>query len=320
MSVLPITNPASKRDTDTFLRGVAIICVVLIHFLSSYKESPFVTESDFQVLAITLDQLARVAVPLFVALSGYGLMLKYQRQSPRWKEYFQKRILKLVPLYVLWSCVYWFVFLYIPQWRPTAEVKPFFGQLLFGNADYHLYFVPMIFQLYLLFPLLLTAVKRYPKVMVLATAAFQLFFFWLVEHKVTGQPGITFFQSDQQQYIWFFSWIYYFVLGMCLPKIVRWVRAIKWGELAVYLLTVVTGAWLAYSAVAAINSGIDPLVALRFTRLEVLLYAGFCIVTLYMLTTRIQNFPKLLLLVGEHSYLLYLSHTLLLRVAFLFIN
>ncbi|MDQ5951716.1 MAG: hypothetical protein QG639_997 [Patescibacteria group bacterium] len=319
MTSVPAST-TSKRDTDTFLRGVAIVLVIVIHSLSSFKESPYITESPYQLWAVTLDQLARVAVPLFVALSGYGLMLKYQSHSLKWKEYLEKRVFKLLPLYILWSLAYWFIFLFIPQWRATPEMKPFFGQLLFGNADYHLYFVPMIFQLYLLFPFLLKLIKKNAKMVLLITGIFQLVLYVLISDKVTNQPGVSFFQSDQKQYIWFFSWIFYFVLGMCLPRIVWWINRVPWGDRLMYLLMLISGLIVSASALMAIREGTDPLVALRFTRWQVLLYASVATVGLFLLSRQMQRFPKWVLLIGEHSYVLYLSHTLWLRLLFFFIN
>lgn len=314
------SHATPRRDTDAFLRGLAICCVITIHFLSSLKISPYVTGATYQLFAVSIDQLGRVAVPLFVVLSGYGLMMKYQHSELRWKEFLQKRVWKLIPLYVLWSYIFWFVFLVIPQWRPTSEMKPFFGQLLFGNADYHLYFVPMIFQLYLLFPFLLPIVKKWPYQLLVIVGVFQVGFYELVAHQMTNQPGTSFFQSDQKQYVWFFCWIFYFILGMCLPKILSVFKAYssaRWIALAAWVLS---GCWVAVSALYTINHGTDPLVALRFTRVQVMVYATCCTLALFLLLDKSRPLPKLLVFLGVNSYLIYLSHTLLLRIVFLFIN
>lgn len=315
------TGPVTlRRDADAFLRGVAICLVIAIHFLSSFKVSPYVTGASFQIFAVTLDQLGRVAVPLFVALSGYGLMMKYQNIELHWKEFFKKRVWKLLPLYILWSYIFWFVFLFIPQWRPTSEQKPFFGQLFLGNADYHLYFIPMIFQLYLLFPFLLPIVKKWPYQMLAAVGAFQIAFFELVAHKMTNQPGTSFFQSDQKQYVWFFCWIFYFILGMCLPKILEALKSQTMAKWVLVGLVALSGFWVAFSALFAINHGTDPLVALRFTRVQVLVYATCCCIALFYFLQKPKALPKVLLFLGINSYVIYLSHTLLLRIIFMFIN
>jgi peptidoglycan/LPS O-acetylase OafA/YrhL len=315
-----VTSAATRRQSDTFLRGLAICCVVIIHFLSSFKKSPFITGAELQNVAVAIDQLGRVAVPLFVALSGHGLMLRYCSAKFEWREFLKKRVFKLLPLYIVWSYIYWFVFLFIPEWRPTAEMKPFFGQLLFGNADYHLYFVPMIFQLYLLFPLVLSWVKKRVWLTLGAAALFQVAFFYIVSTKMNEIPGSTFFQSDQKQYVWFFTWILYFVLGMSMTYILPIIKRIEWGTWFTYLTTVVVGIWVTASALHAINTGVDPLVALRFTRIEILIYCVSCIVSLFLVVDRNIQFSKIMLLFGTHSYLIYLGHTLLLRALFLFIN
>lgn len=317
----PVKSPAAiTRDSDTFLRGLAICCVIIIHFLSSFKKSPFVSGAEHQIIAVTLDQLGRVSVPLFVALSGYGLMQKYQRTVFRWSEFLKKRVFQLLPLYVVWSAIYWLIFWFIPQWRPTADMKPFFGQLFFGNADYHLYFVPMIFQLYLLFPLLLIVVKKYPSVMLLLAGIFQFSLYWLIDSNAASQPGNTFFQSDQKQYLWAFSWIFYFVLGMCMASILKLIQRKQIITLLLYATLIGSACWVSFSAVQAINQGVDPLVALRFTRMPVLVYASSCIIFLFLLVKNFTSFSKLFLILGKHSYLIYLSHTLILRIIFTFLK
>jgi probable poly-beta-1,6-N-acetyl-D-glucosamine export protein len=315
-----VSETSTRRETDTFLRGLAISCVVLIHFLSAYRISPFIHGAEFQTLAVTFDQLGRLSVPLFVALSGYGLALKYQHSAFKWSEYLKKRVFKLIPLYVLWSYIYWFVFLFMPQWRPTSEMKPFFGQLFFGNADYHLYFVPMIFQLYLLFPVLLHFTKKKPWLILLVTGIVQVGFYYVVSQSVTSTPGTAFFQSDQKQYVWFFTWIFYFILGMSMTKVVAWIKEHSITQWLIYSLLIGSGVWVAVSALSAINSGVDPLVALRFTRLPILVYATLAITSLFLLLEKHRPLPKALLFVGNNSYSIYLGHTLLLRIIFLFIN
>lgn len=309
-------SASSRRKTDTFLRGVAICCVVLIHVLSSLKESPFIQSAQYQLIAVAADQLSRVAVPLFVVLSGYGLQMGYQHKTLRIAEFFKKRVLKLLPLYILWSTIFWLIFFFIPAWRPTPEMKPFFLQFILGNADYHLYFVPMIFQLYLLFPLLLPLVKKFPWLALASAGIFQVLLYVVITDYSFSQLGNSFFQSDQKQYYWFFSWIFYFILGMVLPRLLVWIKQHRIAQWLLMAMVCLTGWWVVYSAYSSINSGTDPLMALRFTRIEVLAYAGSMSVAAFYWLSQHNKFFRPILFLGEHSYSIYLSHTLFLRLLF----
>lgn len=67
----------SEKQYVTALKGIAILCVIGIHILSSIK-TPIFTEGLQRYFFITLDQLFRISVPLFVALSGFAFTRKYQ--------------------------------------------------------------------------------------------------------------------------------------------------------------------------------------------------------------------------------------------------
>ncbi len=117
------------------LKGFAILAVVAIHVINVFiGRNPSL---------INFDQFLRFSVPLFTALSGLALAKKYLVKLEI-KNFYQSRLLKLLPLYILWSAIYWLV---------TRQSFPF---------EYHLYFVPMIFQAYLIFPFILPIIRKLP--------------------------------------------------------------------------------------------------------------------------------------------------------------
>lgn len=303
------------RSGEAILRTIALTSVVSLHVLASLKGGPYTTAGYHQI-SIALDQLLRFCIPLFVALSGYGLMLKYEKIPFSWGDFLKRRVFKLLPAYFLWSLIFYIVFWLIPSWRPTGTPTSFLPQLLLGRADYHLYFVPMIFQLYLLFPLLLTLVRKYGKLILSLAAIFQVGVYIFLSQRsgvfANGQQLVT----DQQQYLWSFSWIFYFVLGMFLPRIHDWFSHHQWRITGLLLLT--SGSWIvaAASAIWTIGHGVDPIVALRFTRLPLLAYGSLSVITLTWLALEITKTPKVVSFLAARSYWLYLCHTLVLRILF----
>jgi len=312
MALEKTLSPA--RLSDQLLRAIAIICVILIHFLAMFHDSPFVSSSPYQLVAVSLDQLSRLSVPLFVALSGYGLSQKYLKTEFRWSEFLTRRVLKLLPLYIVWSIFYYVALRVVPGWTPTWETTSLPVQLLLGQADYQMYFVPMIFQLYLLFPFLFQLRRRWPLSTLIVFGCIQvvMFFFFQNRQLMIG----NFLVTDQVQYLFCGTWIFYFVLGMCLPRLHRMLKSSAFLTSVLIAVTLAGGYWIINNALSNINQGMNPLYALRFTRYVVLFYASASIVLLSWLAMKVRRLPVVIQQIGTHSYGLYLAHTFLLRVIF----
>lgn len=306
----PATPISLSKSTQ--LKGLAIVPVVIIHVLA-YLPGIY-TISKNQLFYIALDQLGRYCVPLFLLLSGYAFSVRYTDAKITWVEFMKSRVLKLIPLYVLWSGVSWVLLNGIPAWSSPGVHPSFWFLLLTGGADYQLYFVVLIFQLYALFPWLLIWMKRFPNAALLIGFAIQFLLFWLYrKFEYPGQNNL-----DGFEYLYFASWIGYFLLGMWLAthsisqKLVRLLPAI----------TLFAGTLMVWDSYQAIHHQIDPLLALKFTRFSVSFYA---IAFVLWLSTgsfsRVNEISKkwiqiVLSLLGKYSFIIFLSHTILLRIIF----
>lgn len=311
----PPETSLSLNGTN-ILKAIAILAVIAIHILSSIKTSPFVSESKYQLIAVTLDQLSRVCVPLFVALSGYGLHLKYSKKFSL-KNFYFKRFSKLFPQYLFWSVVFVLLFYIVPAWGSATEQPNFFWQLILGRADYHLYFVPMIFQIYIIFPLLLVFFKKWPTATLLLAIAVQLMWWWFFSYQDNVITTWKYFAGDKEQYIWMTNWIAYFVLGMYLPKIWSWINKNKFRIASIFGAFVASSALTIFSAVKDIQSGVDPLFALKFTRYPLFIYSFFAIIFLSFLVAKFyksEQSSSLFVYLGKNSYGIYLGHTFFLRI------
>jgi probable poly-beta-1,6-N-acetyl-D-glucosamine export protein len=304
---------------NAVLRGVAIIAVVMVHTLANISPTTY-TDLASRWWVVSLDQLGRFSVPLFVALSGYGFWQKYQHQKFSWASFLWKQSVKLLPWYVIASATFYITFRLIPVWLPPDMPKSFVVQLLNGESDYHLYFVPMIFQLYLIFPLVMWLMKKQPWLTLLGTAVFQILLYLKFTSPVRSEFFYEHLLTDHQQYFWFFSWIFYFVLGMVLPQIKQWLGGRKILVIGLAALTALSWWWTVQNGLNAMADGIDPIVALRFTRVPVLAYASAAVVTFFCLaeeaSKRVQKMTSPLVKIGVWSYLIYLFHTLVLRIVF----
>ena len=320
------SSKKAKSETTTLslsgtnvLKAVAILSVFCIHILSSIKPSPFVSSSTYQLIAVSLDQLSRISVPLFVALSGYGLYWKYSNVELGFYNLFsflKRRASKLLPQYVLWSAVFMLLFYFVPSWGSATEQPGFLWQLLLGRGDYHLYFIPMIFQIYIFFPVILKLFKKWPMFTLAGSILLQLIWWWEFSYGGKTVTSWKYFADDGEQYLWMTNWIAYFVLGMYLPRIWNLFDKKQAAFLGIFATWLFGVGYTISNAVALINSGTDPLFAMKFTRYPLFVYSFLAVIVLSYLVAKAKKVSNILVKLGKNSYVLYLSHTLFLRIIF----
>ena len=136
-----------------FLRAVAIVAVIVIHAV----DPAVVTGSAGPLLwpYVAIDVAAHVAVPLFVFVSGAVLMHAHPPPvGPR--PFVARRLARLLPPYLAVSAVYLLV-------RAAEEGLPGVPEiairLLTGTAWFHLWFVVLMVELALLYPLIAPRVR-----------------------------------------------------------------------------------------------------------------------------------------------------------------
>ncbi len=260
-----------RDETLDILKGLAIVAVVGIHVIAHQK---------LTYPLVALDQVFRFCVPVFVAVSGFALARKYWDEI-NLIEYLQKRVWRILPLYFLWCGISIYF---------NESGYPLWEKILLGRADYHLYFVPMIIQLYLLFPILLFLVKKLAWPTLFVSLIWQVYLF---------NSYSSTYLSDQQQYVLFSSWIFYFILGMIMVK-----HKSRFG-----LILLGSGLiWTLQNTFSQIGK-VDPIVVTRFTKLPILLYA-----TGWILAGEYFKKLKVFAFLGQHSYLIYLAHVLVLKL------
>lgn len=235
--------PAVKKRSDLdFARVTAMFAVIMIHVTSTYVYAESHVALGGMNLAFLLNQMSQFAVPLFVLLSGASLGLSTSQYSPG--AFYRKRLAKLLPPYLIWCLLYYFYNPLTNTLRPL-DLSPhgilaLLRTLLLGQAASHLYFIPVIFQCYLLYPLLKKWLQRAPGAVLLVafalTFATQELYFLLDRQVSLPFPGL-------HPYLWmlFPAWGFYFVLGALLTgarldQLSAFARHWRWLVLPVVLL------------------------------------------------------------------------------------
>lgn len=294
------------------IKAVAIIAVVLVHTISlSYTYFP---RNGFGWSGLLiLDQLTRFCVPVFVALSGYGLGIKNMDIGRDYGQFFRRRVVKLLPWYFFWSGVIYFYIRFSDEWNHVEHFS--LWKIIFvGKADYHLYFVPMIVSLYLMFPILAILIKKFGWRIILFLGVMQavLYVFTSLEAEKIIKFGFSW--GDQQQYLFFGSWIFYFALGIYLnflPGVMS--KKNNLVRLSAIIFLVFGLVYILVDTFRLIGNSADIIAATRFTRIPVLIFATGFILSSLIWRKLWLKFPQIFVWIGERSFIIYLSHTLVLR-------
>jgi surface polysaccharide O-acyltransferase-like enzyme len=97
---------------------------------------------------VFLNTLARFAVPLFIALAGFYLSLNPRNLRPL--RFYRRTLPGLLAPYALYTLVY----VLVGSRGSLAALGSLPGHLVHGSASLHLWFIPVIVELYLLHPFL----------------------------------------------------------------------------------------------------------------------------------------------------------------------
>lgn len=215
-----------RIDFIDFARVISALAVVCIHVTAN-----FILEKDTYYF---FNQLVRFAVPLFFIISGFSLFYS-SRNKDRIEtiKFYKKRFSKIIIPYIIWTIMY--TFYYNRFDISIINTNMILKNLLMGIN--HLYFVVIIIQFYIIFPLLFILYKKYSKITLIISFIISLYF-----NVALYLPsfGITLVSWDYMKYFYllFPSWIFFFVVGMYLSDNCDKVMiALKNNKSWVYLIT-----------------------------------------------------------------------------------
>ncbi|GGS24165.1 acyltransferase [Deinococcus knuensis] len=154
---------APLTSIDVF-RGLTIIEVVL-HHASGMALRYLTPGSQMHELVALINRTLHFAVPAFVFLSAVVLTRSLlKRFAPG--RYFSRRLTRGAWPYLLWSGLYMLWYVWTGQ-RPASTLTDpdkVTLYLLYGKASYHLYFLLVALQVYVLIPLLLPLARLKPSI------------------------------------------------------------------------------------------------------------------------------------------------------------
>ena len=203
-------------SSTTWLRGLAITAVLLIHSTAPVLAPRWPVSAPWIAVLTALNQAARYSVPLFFFLSGllYGFL--YAERKINYAVFLRKRVEKILLPYTFWFCFYLFMRVATGD-IPVHQLSAKYLLILYGSggAAGHLYFIPAIFQFYLLLPFLLASSRK-------ISATNNLYVFWtacttimlvFLHFRTTFGLGHPVASEFCRSY-WFFWWAPFSLLGL----------------------------------------------------------------------------------------------------------
>src|SRR5919199_5988854 len=114
------------------------------------------TTSDSDARARGVLMLLHFTRATFFVITGFVLFHSNYRRDLDLGRFWRRRFLLIGVPYVVWSVLYWLTYAY--RYR-SVDLRQLAVQLLTGTAEYHLYFLLVSMQVYLVFGLLVRVIR-----------------------------------------------------------------------------------------------------------------------------------------------------------------
>jgi probable poly-beta-1,6-N-acetyl-D-glucosamine export protein len=191
-----------------FLRAFACLCVLLVHVSASFFNA---NGQQFNEFTYFFNQISRFGTPIFAVISGFLLVYQTKLKGFDFKKFVSSRFTKIGLPFLFWS-IFYLAFTFATQGiNPfDAGTDMFLANFAFGHSFYHLYFMSIVFQFYLIYPLLQVFRSKLSWILLL-TGAILINLYFLTSYRI-----------DQFSEVWqvilnpgtlLLSWIFFFIFG-----------------------------------------------------------------------------------------------------------
>ncbi|PYE48558.1 acyltransferase [Paenibacillus barcinonensis] len=324
----------------TELRGLAFLAIVMQHNIAEYIYRADIAQPDAVMLTM-IYHLTRFGTPTFVFLSGVLLFYHHRHAKPNYVRFIRKRFGDIYMPFIIWTLIYWLaVRVFTPAFWSSGmpDLGSFIRELFLPQTAYHLWFVLMVFQFYILFPLFLTgahAVRKRlesnrsdhlsPKQITLAIIfSAAIVYILLMKWSYYDMSGWTDLLSEPwsslleyRSYSWIMYWFYFLLGAVCAWAVEGWrswtAKALPW-TITVFIVMYI---WLGYDVLRGsedtmnlnISTYLKPSTFIIIMA-QMLMFYGL----LALSRDRDLRFRRLLAWIGRYSFGGYLVHALVIYV------
>ena len=309
-----------------YIRAICAFGIFMIHLSGSFAVFSLYGSRAMH-LGIFANQFFRFGTPVFMMISGFVLFYNYRSfEEFKFGEFCVKKMKYILVPYIMWSIFYYI----IPNYRIILEtgsvnIVKLLKDIAFGNAYPHLYFIFLIFQFYLLYPLFLKYfIKHMEKTPVLffviclivqgIILSYEFFF------KAYGGNGLIDFFN---KYYWksIFGWFYYFLTGgvaaLHYKKITDFIEKNIWKIVPIYVISTTLYIGEVYLNIWK-EEGRTLYERYGSIRPMTIIYASFTMIILIWIGRKIgrskHGYKQIIKTCGIYSLGIYLIHPFVLEV------
>ncbi|SDX33000.1 acyltransferase [Paenibacillus sp. PDC88] len=315
----------------TPLRGLAFLAIVMQHSLAEYIYRADILAPDSTMLMIVY-HLTRFGTPTFVFLSAVLLFYNYEKKL-HYPSFIRKRFGDIYVPFLLWTVLYWLSVRLTAgtNWLSADTWTSLVSEWFVPQAGYQLWFVIMVFQFYLLFPLFRKAAQflksklapldpkrqnRTVVTIIVLTGVAYAYLLYLSYYEMGAWAeeagGITQTLLGYRSYS-FVMYFFYFILGalvaFMLEKFRKWVlKIMPWTAfLSIALFTL-----LAYDVLRGSSDVMNLNIStyLKPQTFALILTQMFLLYGFMLVVSPQSRFRKLFTWVGRYSYGGYLVHAM----------
>lgn len=315
------------------LRGLAFAAVVLQHSIAHFAVAEGARIQDGVLMTLLL-LCSKFAVPVFVFITGMVLFYNYDG-ALKYGTFLRKRFMDIIVPYIMWSLLYELGNQLV---QSGGHIHPldFFLKLLNGKSSYHLWYIVMIIQCYVLFPVFRYAVRRLSALLPskwqpAALAGVGALYFLLM-----FAVGPVYHAMDKLQLPIISSWFtlyadrnviyffFYFVLGAAAGmNVQRWNDWVTKAQMVYWPLFIVITGYLLYEMTDLFQTPRGTVLSFNYLSLLRPIMAVYCVTSIFAayrvatwITHKGGRVASMLTSIGTLSYGAYLMHAFMLRVTY----
>ena len=290
-----LSNNMKKFELIEFLKGYAILTIVVYHLLNSLNYSGSITKAI---------QFGGTGVHAFLLVSGFGLYLSFLRKPLKYPAFLKRRLTKVYIPYIiivlLSALLTQFIPLFKSSWYALAGhifLYKMFDNNIIGSYGGHFWFISTIIQFYLIFHLLAWLKKRFSNFTFLAIGICTSLA-WGIVITLLAKSELRSWNSFCLQYIW------EFMLGMVLADLV-FNDKLKYKTQNWHFLLLSVFCLPAYALLALKAGNIGKV----FNDIPALL--GYLAIAVFIYNLKLKPLNKFLLHTSQISYAFFLIHILI---------
>lgn len=281
-----------------YMRFIACLAVIIVH-ITATGVTGYIHGSFPHVIMLIINRSFKFTTPIFIFLSGVTSFYSYRKKKFEYFPFIKKRLEKVLVAYFFWCLIYYAA--YIKLGFYSFDIKFLIDNIRLGTMSYHLYFVIIIVQMYIVGPIFYKLLKNSDKKIAI-----------LIVSAVITMICAEFIRFEYSDRL-FVKYMFFYMLGIYVTleydKFIAFMNKYKFAIAAGYIIISAI-----YTYVSFMDMTIYMYVWFVFS-----VFAVFFIysvgLTMKKTLVKIYSFIKLF---GQSSYYIYLMHPLVLTLAIMY--